>query len=112
MTLYDKNRRPIKVGDVVKVFHFIGKRNKKHYMYKYIYDKVTYPAGHTLYHILHLGSNPDELLKSKYYEKDIDGIILEDYEIVQGIRTIDGTLEDIEDRPKLKRWKQWKLFYF
>lgn len=25
MTLYDKNRRPIKVGDVVKVFHFIGK---------------------------------------------------------------------------------------
>lgn len=72
-------------------------------MYKYIYDKVTYPSGHTLYHILHLGSNPDELLESKYYEKDIDGIILEDYEIVQGISTIDGTLEDIEDRPKLKR---------
>lgn len=101
MTLYDKNHRPIKVGDVVKVFHFIGKRNKKHYMYKYVYDIVTYPAGHTLYHILHLGSNPDELLESKYYEKDIDGNILEDYEIVQGIRIIDGTLEDVDDRPKV-----------
>lgn len=103
MTLYDKNRRPIKVGDVLKVYHFTGKRNKKHYMYKYVYEKVTYPSGQILYHILHLGSNPDELLQSKYYEKDIDGTILQNYEIVQGIRTIDGTLEDIEDRPKLKR---------
>lgn len=103
MTLYDKNRRPIKVGDVVKVSHFIDKKNKKHYMYKYIYDIVAYLAGHTLYHILHLGSNPNELLESRYYEKDINGLVLNNYEIVQGIRTVNGTLEDITDRTKLKK---------
>lgn len=103
MTLYDKKRRPIKVGDVLKVFHFIGKRSKKHYMYKYVYDKVTYPAGHTLYHVLHLESNPNQLLESRYYIRDTDGLILYDYEIVQGLRCVNDTLEDIEDRPKLKR---------
>lgn len=102
MTLYDKNKRPIKVGDVLKIFNFIGARNKKHYKYTYVYDKVTYTAGHTLYHILHLVSNPDELLQSRYYMKDIDGLVLDDYEIVQGIRTINGTLEDVEDRPILR----------
>lgn len=31
---YDKNRRPVLVGDVLKVFHFIGARKKRYYMYK------------------------------------------------------------------------------
>lgn len=102
MTLYDKNHRPIEVGDVLKVFHFIGKRNKKYYMYKYVYDKVTYPAGHTLYHILHLDSNPEKLLESRYYLKDEDELVLEDYEIVQGAKTVSDTLQDVEDRKKVK----------
>ena len=114
MTLYDKNKRPIYVGDTLKVFHFQGVRwNKKHYMYKYVYDKVTYPAGHTLYHILHLSSNPKELLESKYYLLDEDGKVLEDYEVVQGYRNLPTNEKDsrgkiiyqfecLEDRQKLK----------
>lgn len=31
---HDKHGYPIYDGDVLKVFHFIGSRNKKHYMYK------------------------------------------------------------------------------
>ena len=32
--LYDKRGIPIQDGDVLKVFHFTGARNKKYYMYK------------------------------------------------------------------------------
>lgn len=32
----DKNGNEIKEFDVLKVFHFIGKRRKKHYMYKWV----------------------------------------------------------------------------
>ncbi len=33
---YDKNGYQIHKGDVLKVFHFIGRRNKKYYMYKVV----------------------------------------------------------------------------
>lgn len=33
-TYYDKNGKQILVGDLLKVFHFIGSRRKKHYMYQ------------------------------------------------------------------------------
>jgi hypothetical protein len=33
---FDKNRYPIYKGDLLKVFHFIGQRNKKYYMYKVV----------------------------------------------------------------------------
>lgn len=32
--MLDKKKREIKEGDILKCFHFIGARNKKHYMYK------------------------------------------------------------------------------
>lgn len=32
----DKKGTSIKVGSVIKVFHFVGARRKKHYMYKVI----------------------------------------------------------------------------
>ena len=32
----DKHRRPLRVGDVLKVFHYTGARRKKYYMYKQI----------------------------------------------------------------------------
>lgn len=35
---YDSKLRPIHKGDLLKVFHFIGARNKKHYMYKIAVD--------------------------------------------------------------------------
>lgn len=103
MTLYDKNRRPILVGDIIKIFHFIGGRKKKYFMYKYVYNKYTNSNGAVYYTLLHLGSDPAKLLTEKYFMLDEDGKILEDTEIVQGIRTINGTLEDVEDRKKLKK---------
>ncbi len=33
---YDKNGKVIREFDVLKVFHFIGARRKKHYIYKWI----------------------------------------------------------------------------
>jgi len=35
----DKKGHEIEEGDVIKVFHFIGARKKKHYMYKVIIKK-------------------------------------------------------------------------
>jgi hypothetical protein len=32
--IFDKRGIPVKPGDVLKVFHFTGIRNKKYYMYK------------------------------------------------------------------------------
>jgi hypothetical protein len=37
-TYYDSKLRPIHKGDVLKVFHFTGSRNKKYYMYKVVMD--------------------------------------------------------------------------
>lgn len=34
MKVIDKHGIPIMPGDVLKVFHFVGARNKRHYMYK------------------------------------------------------------------------------
>lgn len=46
----DKHNREIQEFDLLKVFHFIGARNKKHYMYKWIkIDKQTGDLmGHSL----------------------------------------------------------------
>ena len=33
---YDKNGKEIKEFSLLKVFHFIGARRKKHYMYKWV----------------------------------------------------------------------------
>ena len=35
-TYYDKNGEQILEGDLLKVFHFIGVRRKKHYMYQVV----------------------------------------------------------------------------
>ncbi len=32
----DKNGKPVTRGSVIKLFHFTGRRRKKHYMYKVI----------------------------------------------------------------------------
>lgn len=87
----DKNNKPIMVGDVLKVFHFIGARRKKYYMYKHVIGfkqlgglggkpKVDY------FEVSHLNMNDIE----NYHIHLHEGILL-DYEIVQG-------LDDIEDR--------------
>lgn len=76
----DKKGIPIIKGDVLKVFHFIGRRNKKLYMYKYV---LSTNEANNYYKIGHLPSNPNEFGKNYYYLKDKNQIE-KDYEIVQG----------------------------
>jgi hypothetical protein len=94
MITCDKHRREIKVGDVLKVYHFTGARRKRYYMYKQVIGerllgglggkpKVPY------FDVSHL--NMDH--KENYTIHKHEGIKPE-YEILQG-------LDDIEDRPKL-----------
>lgn len=76
----DKKGIPIINGDILKIFHFVGRRNKKHYMYKYV---LSTNEPNNFYKIAHLPSTPSEFGKSYYYLKDEDQIE-DDYEIVQG----------------------------
>lgn len=87
MILYDKKGREIHEYDVLKIFHFIGQRNKKHYMYKHVTT-----LNNKLYakHLSKLseGESDGYFLK---YQADESGR-LDDTEIVQGI--------NLEDRKK------------
>lgn len=76
----DKKGIPIIKGDVLKVFHFVGRRNKKYYMYKYV---LSTNEPNNFYKIAHLSSKSSELGKSFYYLKD-ENQIEDNYEIVQG----------------------------
>lgn len=93
MITCDKHGREIKIGDVLKVYHFTGSRRKKHYMYKQVVGerllgglggkpKVPY------FDVSHLDMNHDENYTIHKHEG-----VLRDYEILQG-------LDDIECRPK------------
>ncbi len=92
--LYDKNGRQIMRGDVLKVFHFVGARRKRHYMYKQALDTVmlgkTSPAPYLA--ISHL-----EMDGEHYHERE-DGRVLRDYEIVQ---SVDARLDE---RPREKKF--------
>ncbi len=60
-SLYDKNGRPLLIGDVLKVFHFIGARRKKHYMYKQV-DSIELLGKNKVpfFRINHLASPDDD----------------------------------------------------
>lgn len=88
--LYDKKRIPIKIGDMIKVFHFKG-RNRVYYMYKqvdirdgFLYGKhypFTFQDGYDLQ------SQCDE-----------NGV----YQNAEIIDSINSDYIDFYDRPKLK----------
>ena len=98
MQTCDKNMRPLRVGDVLKVYHFTGARRKKHYMYKQIVGtrmlgglngpKVEY------FDVSHLNMGRDD-----GYTIGMDEGVLHDYEIVQGL---DVYPDNWEDREKVK----------
>lgn len=99
MQTCDKNMRPLRVGDVLKVYHFTGARRKKHYMYKQIVGtrmlggldgrpKVEY------FDVSHLNMGEDE-----NYTIGMDEGVLSDYEIVQGV---DVYPDNWRDREKVK----------
>ena len=82
MKLYDKNRREIMVGDVLKVFHFTGSRRKKHFMYKQVVGvQSNFNSSHERFKISHLTNSEKN---GGTYTKAINDEVLEDYEIVQG----------------------------
>lgn len=94
-TCFDKRGIPIERGDIVKVFHFVGARRKRHYMYKQC-------LGHELLHPSH--DQPYVLFSHLNFQdnrKEHDGPYhvrlgehLPDYEIVQSIKC------DHDQRPR------------
>lgn len=91
----DKHGRAMKMGDVLKVFHFVGARRKRYFMYKQIVGtrmldgygskpKVPY------FDVSHLNMDGGK----ENYTIGMNEGVLPDYEILQG-------LDDIESRPKL-----------
>ena len=83
----DKNSRPILIGDVLKVFHFIGKRNKKNFMYKQV---VEFNSS-TSYKCSHLDLKP-----KSYFTLQLDNRKHDSIEIVQS-----RTPVDFEEREKI-----------
>lgn len=88
MNLCDKNKRPFKRGDIVKVYHFTGARRKRYYMYKqclgvnrYRYDGQDY----MFFSHLNFIDTIDIKVKDSPYHERLDGGCLETYEIVQSI---------------------------
>jgi len=101
METCDKNRRPLRVGDVLKVFHFTGARRKKHYMYKQIV-RTQWLGGYggtpkTLYFFVsHLNLKPESIQDDGGYWVGMAEGLLSDCEIVQ------CPTADHEDRPKVE----------
>ncbi|RWO20686.1 hypothetical protein [Mesorhizobium sp.] len=81
--LYDKRGIPIERGDIVKVFHFIGARRKRHYMYKQCLGFMMIGKDASVPYVKfgHMTFNEDE-----YYLERPDGRALAAYEIVQSIK--------------------------
>lgn len=77
--IFDKNGREIMPGDVLKVFHFIGARRKRHYMYKQAMGTCRFGSNMQYMVFDHLN------LDAEHYYECCDGRSLPDYEIVQSI---------------------------
>ncbi len=86
---FDKNGRQIKEFAVVKVFHFIGRRKKKHYMYHWV--RLNEVNGIKYYFGEHLNDNTgffEKGSKQKYSGYRLLAVAdeirrLNNYEIVQ-----------------------------
>lgn len=96
--LYDKNRRPIYPGDVLKVYHFTGARRKKHYMYKLAIEEMGYFYGIDICHLA--TKNLDTA--HRYGLRPREGIVLHDTEIIAGYGGVTGFGHDFMNRKKLK----------
>lgn len=94
--LYDKHGIPIERGDIVKVFHFIGARRKRHYMYKQCLGLKLIGKNADVPYMMfsHLNFIDDSTVSDGPYLIKPDGNILPDYEIVQSIKC------DHEERPR------------
>lgn len=98
---YDKKKRKIMVGDVLKIYSHTGARNKKYYMYKQVVDTYRNSMGTEFLKINHLVNTDSHFFLVN------DDRVMDTYEIVQGYENIvlpDGRTKQIsfEERPKLK----------
>jgi len=88
LAVYDKTDREIKVGDVLKVYHFTGARwRKRYFMYKQVVSEVTLgkDANARRYLLVsHLNMKPADGRDGGCYLA-LDGQSLADVEIVQGL---------------------------
>lgn len=87
MEIFDKTGRKIEPGNVLRVFHFVGARRKRHYMYKQAIEYQPHPNSSGGYlKISHLnnpgGKKPDQI-GDTYYLEAADGRKLNGYEIIQ-----------------------------
>jgi len=103
---YDKKGIPIRLGDILKVFHFVGARKKRHYMYKMAWeytwttdDAINGLQKHSRLMGCHLGT---EVVNGVSVENSyvLPSGKLEDYEIVQGYNN-EGDELDFNDRPRM-----------
>ena len=77
MKFYDKHGTEIKEFAVLKIFHFIGTRKKKHYMYKWVREQGGHLVG------MHLtDANPNSWFSLRSIADAETGVIA-DAEIVQ-----------------------------
>jgi len=86
--LFDKTGRPIARGDILKVFHFAGPRQKRYFMYKQALGTKTLGGDEKYMMFSHLA------MTDEHYLEHCDGRTLSDYEIVQSIDA------RFQDRPR------------
>jgi hypothetical protein len=84
--VYDKTGREILVGDVLKVFHFTEARRKRHFMYKQVVDRIAIGRSRKANYLFvsHLAMKERGQKDDGYY-LPLNGLVLADYEIVQGL---------------------------
>lgn len=88
--IYDERGIPMRVGDVVKVFHFTAAlRRKRHYMYKQVVRSWNFRDGTPALDLSHLDMTGDT-----YTLHTAGGDLVSGYQIIQSIKC------DHEDRPR------------
>lgn len=84
--VYDCHGIPIERGDVVKIFHFIGPRRKRHYLYNQCLGPATYPNGTQKYVFFSHLNFIDAIGERDGPYHEHGGSTLPHYEIVQSIK--------------------------
>jgi hypothetical protein len=90
--IYDNRGVPAHHGDVIKIYHFTGKRKKRYYMYKVVQEVETYSKRY-----LHAVDATELVTKPKGPFRSLLKNIGE-FEIVQGYGP--KPYIDFEDRPR------------